>query len=54
MSTLEQVKLIPGEIPKMEVRLLASTVLEAVERFYKDPVHEQAFQTWLAKRQVAV
>lgn len=34
------------QMPKLERRLLASGMLDVVERFFADPVNLAAFETW--------
>jgi len=40
----------PTTIPAMELRILCATVLDAVKRFYEDPVNAAGFERWLAER----
>ena len=44
------VRIIPNTIPSMEKNLLCATFLEAVIRFYEDPVNAQAFEKWRAEK----
>ena len=37
-------------IPPADIRNLAQTFLDAVTRFYADPVNEARFQEWLRRR----
>lgn len=40
------IRIIPTSIPRMEKRILCATFLEAVLRFYEDPVNMAAFERW--------
>lgn len=43
---MNTIKILPETIPKIQVKLLCSTVLEAVQAFYKDPKNQAAFEAW--------
>lgn len=43
---MNPVKIDTEAMPKIEVKVLCSTILEAVEAFYKDPKNLAAFETW--------
>lgn len=47
---METVKIIPSEIPKLELKLFCLALAEAAERFYSIPENEAGFQAWLASR----
>lgn len=47
---MESVKILPETIPRVETLLLCSTVLEAVQAFYKDPRNMAAFEAWKKAR----
>lgn len=49
---MEAVKIIPSEIPKLELKLFCLALVEATERFYKDERNEADFQKWLKQREV--
>jgi len=46
------VRIDTSQIPAVEVRLLCSTVLEAVMRFYEDPDNLRRFEEWRASQSV--
>ena len=46
-----KIKINPNEMPRLEREHLAAVFLKAVERFYKDPENQRAFEGWLAKEQ---
>lgn len=50
---MEKVKIMTEAIPKIEVALLCSTFLEAVQAYYKDPGNSAAFERWKAAREPA-
>ena len=43
---MNSVKIDTAAMPKIEVKVLCSTILEAVEAFYKDLKNLAAFETW--------
>ena len=45
------VRINPKLIPNIEKKLLCSTFLDAVIRYYKDPENERRFQEWKKKRE---
>lgn len=45
-GSVKTVKIDTTAIPKVEVKLLCSTFLEAVQAFYKDPQNMAAFEAW--------
>lgn len=45
------IRIDPNSIPNIEKKLLCSTFLEAVIKFYKDPENEKHFQEWEKNRQ---
>ncbi len=45
---VSDVRIDPKEIPKIEMKLLCATILDAVIRFYKEPENMAAFQKWHA------
>lgn len=45
-KTMNPVKTDTAAMPKIEVKVLCSTILEAVEAFYKDPKNLAAFEAW--------
>ena len=45
-GSIKLVKINTEAIPKVEVKLLCSTFLEAVLAFYKDPQNMAAFEAW--------
>lgn len=47
---METVKIIPSEIPKLELKLFCLALAEAATRFYEKPENEAAFQAWLAEQ----
>ena len=47
---MEAVKIIPSEIPKLELKLFCLALAEAAERYFSVPEHEAAFHAWLAER----
>lgn len=49
-SDAKTVKIIPSEIPKLELKLFCLALAEAAERFYSIPENEAGFQAWLASR----
>lgn len=50
---MNPVKINTQAIPKIEVNLLCSTFLEAVQAFYKDPQNAAAFEAWQKARSTA-
>ena len=44
--SMKPVKIDTQAIPKVEVKLLCNTILEAVQAFYKDPQNVAAFEAW--------
>ena len=50
MNISSAIRVIPNDIPDMERNLLCATFLEAVIRFYEDPVNAQAFEKWRAEK----
>lgn len=40
-----------SKIPAADVRVLSSTVLEAVKRFYDDPINQRRFEEWQKERE---
>lgn len=44
---MNPVKINTAAIPKIEVKLLCSTFLDAIEAFYEDPKNQTAFEEWL-------
>lgn len=47
---MKPVKIDTAAIPKVEVKLLCSTFLEAVQAFYKDPQNLADFEAWQKAR----
>lgn len=45
------VKIDTAAMPKIEVRLLCSTLLEQVKAFYEDPQNAAAFEAWKKQRE---
>ena len=45
------IKIDPSLIPKVEVRVLCAAFLEAVLRFYEDPINSADFERWLIERE---
>lgn len=45
------VRIDAGSTPKVELRLLCATVLEAVKRFYDDPENIKNFEAWQQRKQ---
>lgn len=41
----------PEEIPNLELKLLCSTLLESVQKFFADPKNLAAFEAWSRSRQ---
>ena len=52
MRISSAVRIIPNTIPSLEKDLLCATFLEAVIRFYEDPVNAQAFEKWRADNDI--
>lgn len=48
---ISSVKVDCSKISNTERKLLASTILDAVNRFYDDPVNVKKFNEWLPKYQ---
>lgn len=48
---MQNIQIDTSLIPKADVRNLASTFLEAVKRFYKDPENLTGFDEWKAARE---
>ncbi len=48
---MDPVKIDTVAMPKIEVKVLCSTILEAVEAFYKDPKNLAAFEAWQKAQQ---
>lgn len=48
---MNPVKIDTAAMPKIEVKVLCSTILEAVEAFYKDPENLAAFEAWKKKQE---
>ena len=44
------VRIRPETIPRIEAKILCSTILDSVIDFYKNPKNEAAFEEWMAKR----
>ncbi len=44
------VRIDPNQIPTMEAKLLYATFLEAVIRFYENPIHAQEFEKWRTEK----
>lgn len=44
------VRIQPETIPRIEAKILSSTILESVIDFYKDPKNEAAFEEWMVQR----
>lgn len=51
---MDPVKIDTAAMPKIEVKVLCSTILEAVEAFYKDPKNLAAFEAWQKAQQEQV
>ena len=47
---MDQIRINPSLIPKMELRILCAAVLEAVLRFYEQPENTAGFERWLNER----
>lgn len=47
----QPVKIDTSAIPKVEVRLLCKTFLDAVKAFYKDPKNLAGFEEWRKERE---
>lgn len=50
---MKPVKIDTAAIPKVEVKLLCSTFLEAVQAFYEDPQNRADFEAWQKARATA-
>lgn len=50
IKTIPIVRIDTNLIPSMEKKLLCTTFLEAIIRFYEDPNNELAFQKWCAEK----
>lgn len=50
---MKPVKIDTAAIPKIEVKLLCSTFLEAVRTFYEDPQNLADFEAWQKARATA-
>lgn len=50
---MNPVKINTQAIPKIEVNLLCSTFLEAVQAFYEDPQNAAEFEAWRKARATA-
>ncbi|MGM9630036.1 hypothetical protein [Butyricicoccus sp.] len=48
---MQNIKIQPETIPKIECKLLCGAFLQAIEEFYKDPVHLQEFEEWKKARE---
>ena len=46
-------KIDTAQMPKIEVKLLCSTFLEAVQAFYDDPQNRAEFEAWMKARSSA-
>ena len=46
---MAHVKICPSKIPASELRVLGSTVYEAMKRFYADPENQRKFEEWKKK-----
>ncbi len=40
------------KIPAAEVRVLCSTLLDAVKRFYDDPENRRQYEAWLKEKEM--
>ena len=43
---MARVKICPHKIPAVDLRVLCSTVLDSVKKFYEDPEHQRQFEEW--------
>lgn len=50
---MNPVKINTKAIPKIEVKLLCSTFLDAVQAFYEDPQNVADFEAWQKRRATA-
>ena len=48
IGAVSDVRIDPKEIPNMEMKLLCTTILDAVIRFYEEPENMTAFERWQA------
>ncbi|MEG1562852.1 MAG: hypothetical protein RR365_03875 [Bacteroides sp.] len=48
------VKIVPAEVPKLEMKLFCLSLSEAAERFFSTPENEQKFHTWLKNREDSI
>lgn len=44
-------KMIPAQIPQIELHILCSTILEGVKRFYEEPENIAGFEQWLKEQE---
>lgn len=44
------IKIDCAQIPRVEMRILSHTLLDAIERFYDDPENLRRFNAWQQKR----
>ena len=51
---MNPVKIDTAAMPQIEVKVLCSTILEAVEAFYKDPKNLAASEAWQKAQQEQV
>jgi hypothetical protein len=51
MGKYEKVHIDTKLIPKVEVKILAATFLDAVFRFYENPENMAEFERWRAERE---
>ena len=48
IDAVSDVRIDPKEIPKIEMKLLCATILDAVIRFYEETENMAAFEKWQA------
>lgn len=49
-AAIENIRVDPKEISKIELRLLCAAFLDAAMKFYEDPANIVGYETWLAER----
>lgn len=50
IKNLYNIHINPKTIPKTETKLLCAVFLDAVIRFYEDPVNKENFRIWSAEK----
>ncbi len=43
---MANIRICPSKIPEIETRILCATLVDAVERYFADPKHQQEFEEW--------